>query len=77
MSDLPDNVMLSQVEVLELKNINLQKKILDMQLGQILAQESNLMNRVNERTKVDMKKYEVNIETGECTLRKPDGMVSS
>ena len=77
MSDLPDKVMLSQVEVLELKNINLQKKILDMQLGQILAQESNLMTKVNERTQVDMKRYIVNLETGECTLRKPDGMASS
>jgi len=68
----PDKVMLSPVELLELKNIQLQKKICNMEMDKVMIQERVFTAKVNERAQIDLKMYAIDIETGECVLRKAD-----
>ena len=71
-SDQPNKTTLTQVELLELRNLQLQKKVIQLENDKISTHEQIWVARASSRLQLDLKQYEINIDTGECTLRKAD-----
>ena len=66
----PDKVVLTQVELLELRNLQLQKRVVHLESDKINTQEQIWIARASARLQLDLKQYEISVDTGECVLRK-------
>ncbi len=63
------SITLDEVEILTFKNINLQRRILNMELQEVNKQETLIANNIKQRTGVDISNWNVDISTGVCTPR--------
>jgi len=67
--DSIDTFALMPYELLEVKNFDLQKRVLLAEIDKVKLQEELLMRDISTRAKIDMHQYVVDLNTGICTLK--------
>lgn len=67
LTQTPDKFKLSAQELMELKNIQLQKRLNQAEADKTTLEEVIWAKNVNARTQLDMRNYSVDISNGECT----------
>jgi hypothetical protein len=70
--DFPNRVMLTNSELTVIRNSDAQKRICELEKQKLLMQEEIWLNNVSDRLKLDIRRYNIDIQTGICMLIRPE-----